>query len=146
VGITKNNHLYYVSSTFDGVSEFTINPTTGALTEMPGSPVANPAHEGLGVRVAPNGKHLYVNAPLSGLVVAYTINTTTGKLTPVAGSPFKVPGEDNFMDIDETGGFLYTANGNTISGFRINSTTGKLTAVPGSPYSAIGNTGITIVH
>jgi 6-phosphogluconolactonase (cycloisomerase 2 family) len=146
VGITKNNHLYYVSSTFDGVSEFTINPTTGALTEMPGSPVANPAHEGLGVRVAPNGKHLYVNAPLSGLVVAYTINTTTGKLTPVAGSPFKVPGEDNFMDIDETGRFLYTANGNTISGFRINSTTGVLTSVPGSPYSAIGNTGITIVH
>jgi len=149
VAISGNNHLYYVSVTFDGVSEFVINPTTGALSELPGSPVANPAHSGLGVRVAPNGKHLYVNAPSQfsqSHVVAYTINTTTGALKPVAGSPFSVPGEDLSMDIDETGKFLYTANGNTISGFHINSTTGALTAVPGSPYSASGNTGITIVH
>lgn len=149
VSISGNNHLYYVSSTFDGVAEFKINPTTGALTELTSSPAPNPAHSGLGVRVAPNGKHLYVNAPSQfgqSFVVAYTINTTTGALTKVTGSPFKVPGTDNFMDIDETGKFLYTANGSTVSGFHINSTTGALTAVPGSPYSALGNTGITIVH
>jgi 6-phosphogluconolactonase (cycloisomerase 2 family) len=148
VAIT-GNHLYYVSMLFDGVAEFAINPTTGALSELPGSPALNPAHEGLGVRVAPNGKHLYVNAPVQfgqSTVVAYTINTTTGKLTKVTGSPFKVPGTDNFMDIDETGHFLYTANGSTVSGFHINSTTGVLTRVPGSPYSVPGNTGLTIVH
>jgi 6-phosphogluconolactonase len=149
VAISGNNHLYYVSELFDGVSEFQINPNTGALTELPFSPAPNPAHAGLGVRVAPNGKHLYVNAPTQfgqSFIVAYTINTTTGRLTKVTGSPFKVPGQDNFMDIDETGRFLYTANGSTVSGFHINSTTGVLTAVPGSPYSAPGNTGITIVH
>lgn len=146
VAITGNNHLYYVSLLFDGVSEFTINPTTGALIELATSPAANPAHEGLSVRVAPNGKHLYVIAPDLHEIVAYTINQTTGTLSRVTGSPFKVPGPDNFMDIDETGKFLYTANGNTVSGFHINSTTGVLTAVPGSPYSVIGNTGITIVH
>ena len=149
VAISGSNHLYYVSTGFDGVSEFTINPTTGALTELPTSPVANAAHSGLGVRVAPNGKHLYVNAPSEfsqSHIVAYSINTTTGALTPVAGSPFNVPGQDTSMDIDQTGRFLYTANGNTISGFHINSTTGALTNVPGSPYSASGNTAITIVH
>jgi len=146
VAITGNNHLYYVSILFDGVAEFQINPNTGALAELPTSPAANPVHQGLGVRVAPNGKHLYVNAPGSTSIVAYTINQTTGNLTKVPGSPFKVPGPDNFMDIDETGKFLYTANGNTVSGFHINSTTGVLTPVPGSPYSAPGNTGITIVH
>jgi 6-phosphogluconolactonase (cycloisomerase 2 family) len=146
VAITGNNHLYYVSSLFDGVAEFKINPNTGALSELPGSPVANPAHQGLGVKVAPNGKHLYVNAPGADAIVAYTINTTTGNLTKVAGSPFKVGGEDDFMDIDETGKFLYTANGNTVTGFHINSSTGVLTRVPGSPYSAPGNTGLTIVH
>jgi hypothetical protein len=149
VAISGNHHLYYVSVTFDGVSEFVINPNTGALTELPTSPAPNPAHSGLGVRVAPNGKHLYVNAPsefAQNFVVAYTINPTTGKLTRVAGSPFKVPGQDTSMDIDETGRFLYTANGNTISAFHINSTTGVLTRVPGSPYSATGNTAITIVH
>ncbi|HKR85516.1 MAG TPA: beta-propeller fold lactonase family protein, partial [Terriglobales bacterium] len=149
VAITGNDHLYYVSVGFDGVSEFVINPNTGALTELPTSPVANPAHSGLGVRVAPNGKHLYVNAPSEfsqSHIVAYTINTTTGTLKPVAGSPFNVPGQDTSMDIDQTGRFLYTANGNTISGFHINSTTGVLTPVPGSPYSASGNTGLTIVH
>ena len=146
VAISGNHHLYYVSSLFNGVSEFQINPTTGALTEMAGSPVANPAHEGLGVRIAPNGKHLYVNAPDVSEIVAYTINTTTGKLTKVTGSPFKAGGQDNFMDIDQTGKFLYAANGNTVSGFHINSTTGVLTRVPGSPFSASGNTGVTIVH
>jgi 6-phosphogluconolactonase (cycloisomerase 2 family) len=146
VAITGNNHLYYVSSLFDGVAEFKINPNTGALSELPGSPAANPAHQGLGVKVAPNGKHLYVNAPGADAIVAYTINTTTGNLTKVAGSPFKVGGEDDFMDIDETGKFLYTANGNTVTGFHINSSTGVLTRVPGSPYSAPGNTGLTIVH
>ncbi len=149
VSISGTHHLYYVSSNFDGVSEFTINSTTGALTELPTSPVANPAHQGLGVRVAPNGKHLYVNAPTQfgqSFIVAYTINPTTGKLTRVNGSPFAVPGQPNFMDIDVTGHFLYTANGGTISGFHINTTTGVLTRVPGSPYSAPGNTGITIVR
>jgi 6-phosphogluconolactonase (cycloisomerase 2 family) len=146
VAISGNHHLYYVSSLFDGVAEFQINPTTGALTELAGSPVANPAHEGLGVRIAPNGKHLYVNAPDVSEIVAYTINTTTGKLTKVTGSPFKVGGEDDFMDIDATGKFIYTATGNTVTRFHINSTTGVLTRVPGSPYSAPGNTGITIVH
>src|SRR5690348_16937623 len=93
VAISGNNHLYYVSIGFDGVSEFKINPTTGALTELATSPAANPAHSGLGVRVAPNGKHLYVNAPSEfsqSFVVAYTINGTTGALTRVTGSPFKV--------------------------------------------------------
>lgn len=147
--ITGNDHLYYVSLDFDGVAEFVINPTTGALTELPSSPAANPAHSGLGVRVAPNGKHLYVNAPSQvsqSFVVAYTINSTTGALTPVAGSPFKVPGQDTSMDIEQTGRFLYTGNGSTISGFHINSTNGALTQVPGSPYSASGNTALTIVH
>lgn len=146
VAITGNNHLYYVSSLFDGVAEFQINPNTGALSELPTSPAPNPAHEGLGVRLAPNGKHLYVNAPDVGSIVAYTVNSTTGNLTKVAGSPFKVTGQDNFMDIDETGKFLYTANGNTVTGFHINSTTGVLTRVPGSPFSVPGNSGLTIVH
>jgi 6-phosphogluconolactonase (cycloisomerase 2 family) len=145
VAISSNHHLYYVSMLFDGVAEFQINPTTGALTEMPGSPVANPAHEGLGVRIAPNGKHLYVNAPDVDSIVAYTINPTTGRLTKVPGSPFKVAGQNSFMDIDETGKFLYTT-GNGVNGFHINSTTGVLTKVPGSPFSAPGNTGLTIVH
>jgi 6-phosphogluconolactonase (cycloisomerase 2 family) len=146
VAISGNHHLYYVSSLFDGVAEFQINPTTGALTEMAGSPVAIPTHEGLGVRIAPNGKHLYVNAPREFSIVAYTINTTTGKLTKVTGSPFKVGGENDFMDIDQTGKFLYTTSGNTVTGFHINATTGVLTRVPGSPFSASGNTGVTIVH
>jgi hypothetical protein len=67
-------------------------------------------------------------------------------LTKVTGSPFKVGGENDFMDIDQTGKFLYTTSGNTVTGFHINSTTGVLTRVPGSPFSASGNTGVTIVH
>lgn len=146
VAITSNNHLYYVSTQFDGVAEFKIDPNTGALSELPNSPAANPAHEGLDVHATADGKHLYVIAPFSNAIVGYTINQTTGSLTKVTGSPFKVPGPDTFMELDATGKFLYTANLNTVSGFHVNSTTGVLTSVPGSPYSAPGNTGISIVR
>jgi 6-phosphogluconolactonase (cycloisomerase 2 family) len=145
----SGNFLYYVSLLFDGISEFKINQTTGALAELPSSPASNPAHKGFSLLVTPDGKHLYVDAPeeVAGqsFLLGYTIHST-GALTPVPGSPFKVPGASLFMDMDVSGNYLYTTAGDFIVGFRIHPTTGGLSPVPGSPYSAPGATGLTIIH
>jgi hypothetical protein len=146
--------LYVAEGEINAIDAFISNPTTGALTQVRGSPfvprgsapgTCNPRADFCGGAVSISAKHrlYYVSSTFDG-VSEFAINPTTGALTRVTGSPFKVPGQDGFMDIDETGRFLYTGNENTITGFHINATTGVLTPVPGSPYSASGNTGLTI--
>ena len=110
----SGNFLYYVSLFFDGVSEFKIDQTTGALAELPTSPAANPAHLGFSMSVTPDGKHLYIDAPQEvvgqSFLLGYTIHSN-GTLTPVPGSPFKLPGAGLFMDMDVSGNYLYTTAG-----------------------------------
>ena len=69
------------------VSAYTIDSTTGAITEVAGSPFAaqNYPHS---VAVDPTGKFAYVVNLGNSNVSAYTIDASTGALTPVAGSPF----------------------------------------------------------
>src|ERR1051325_1209855 len=81
----------YVANGVSGnVSGYRINPTTGALTAIAGSPF----RAGLGpvsVAVDPNSKFAYVANLSSNTVSGYTINATTGALIDIAGSPFPVP-------------------------------------------------------
>ncbi len=144
------NVMLLVSQFLNGVSEFVIDPATGALTETTNSPFPAQAN-GFSELVTPNGKFLYVLAPGdggangSGLVLGYAIDST-GNLTTVPGSPFAVSGQDFFGDLDETGNFLYVSAGAGIAGFRIDQNSGTLSAVPGSPAPVNGVTGITVVH
>jgi len=77
------------------VSAYTINTTTGALTPVPGSPLAAGTAPNT-VAVDPSGKFVYVtnecavNFCASGIgsVSAYAINGASGALSPVSGSPF----------------------------------------------------------
>ena len=141
----------YVSDNGDsagGILGFTINPNTGALTPMSGSPFpTGPAGSfpGPSALIA-NGNFLYV--ALAGTVnanhqiVVFSIDPNTGSLTPIAGSPFACGNDPLYMAIVpvitiSSQSFLYTANiqDNTISAFTVNDTTGALTPVSGSPYS-----------
>src|SRR5229473_2972862 len=77
---------YGASST---VSGYSVDPNTGALTQLPGSPFAG----GLGpftVTVNQSGKFVYVaNGQLTtNNVSAYQIDPTTGELSQISGSPF----------------------------------------------------------
>src|SRR5450631_400176 len=75
----------YVANNGGGVSAYTINAGTGALTPMAGSPFAAGTSP-TSVTVSPNGAFAYVANANSANVSAYTINGGTGALTPVAGS------------------------------------------------------------
>ncbi len=69
------------------VSAYTIDGTTGALTEVAGSPF--PAERiPRSVTVDPTGQFVYVANLESNNVSAYAIDGTTGALTEIDGSPF----------------------------------------------------------
>jgi 6-phosphogluconolactonase len=81
---------------------YSINPSTGQLTPIPGNPFSSISgpdksfglvstfsrHE---IAFDPSGKFLYVGNDQAGLLSAFTVDTMTGGLTPVPGSPFAMP-------------------------------------------------------
>ena len=113
-----------------GVSMYTIDSTTGALTS--GATIAagtNPAS----IAVDPTGKFAYVTNAGSNDVSMYTINAATGALTAIgrvgAGAfPASVA-------VDPSGKFAYVANSdsNNVSMYSIDAATGALT-----PLGTIG--------
>ena len=144
----------YVSNFNDsagGISAFTIDFNTGALTPIPGSPFPTgtagsfPGPSALAVG-GNTGNILYValagTASANSKIAAFAIDLNTGGLTAVPGSPFATGSNPLYMTlvpITNVGfqEFLYTANvhDNTISAFTVDGNTGVLTPLSDSPYA-----------
>ena len=128
-----NGEFHAIST--DNVLAYAINGTTGALSEVAGSPFkagTNPSS----VTVDPSGKFAYVANQASGDVWAYTINAATGALISI-GTPVAA-GIAYDVTVDPSGKFAYVANGNSdnVSAYTINASTGALSEVAGSPFAA----------
>ena len=133
---------FLYASDFDlgAVHVYSINSSTGALTEVTGSPFTASQAPGNGgpLAASPDGKFLfYSNA--TGAIATFTVSS--GVLTPT-DAVVNVPGQPSEMVVDPTSKFLYLANhadyfvgAGQFSVFAIDSTTGALTEVPGSPFS-----------
>jgi 6-phosphogluconolactonase len=154
----------YVSNLNDsagGISAFTINQGTGALSPIPGSPFPTGAPGSFpgpsALVMSFNSKFLYValvgTASANNKIAAFAIDPSSGALTPVPGSPF-VTGPDPLqmtlvpITLGQQG-FLYTANvqDGTISAFTADDNTGVLTPVSGSPYgvgTSVGGLAATV--
>jgi len=122
-------------STVNGVSGFVMNASTGALTQMAGSPF----QAGAGVPsllVHPSLHFAYGPNPVSGGIYAWEISSGSGVLEPIAGSPFDTSADPYNLTIDSTGRFLYAVGYGTgvITAYTIDPTTGALTQIAGSPY------------
>jgi 6-phosphogluconolactonase len=140
----------YVSDNGDsagGILGFTIDPNTGALTPISGSPFPTGptgSFPGPSALIA-NGNFLYValagTVNANNQIVVFSIDQNTGSLTPIPASPFVTGNDPLYMALvpvtTSSQAFLYTANiqDNTISAFTVNDSTGALTPVNGSPYS-----------
>jgi DNA-binding beta-propeller fold protein YncE len=124
----------------DDVSAYTVNRTTGALTQIDcgAGPGCNGANFAAGtnprsVAATPSGKFLYVANSGSGDVSAYTI-AATGALTPIDcgggtgcnGAKFTAGGSPTSLIVDSTGNFVYVANRGAIVAFAIHASTGVL--------------------
>jgi YVTN family beta-propeller protein len=113
-----------------GVSMFTINATTGALTSI-GTILA--AGRAVSVAVDPMGKFAYVAAQSDppgspGNVSMYTINASTGALTSIG--TIATGADPASVAVDPMGKFAYVSNSgsNNVSMYIINTTTGALTS------------------
>jgi 6-phosphogluconolactonase (cycloisomerase 2 family) len=141
VAVDPSGKFVYVTNENSGVkgniSAYIINPSTGALSAMAGSPFAS-GNGPISVTVDPSGHFVYVAA--EG-VSAYTINRSTGDLRAVPGSPFATGDNAYSVAVDPSGQFAYVANqfSNSVSAFTINSSTGALRPLAGSPFAAGSN-------
>jgi 6-phosphogluconolactonase len=135
--------VYVANTVSNDVSAYSVDPVSGALTAIPGSPfpawpvpvaglyAASSAGPG-GAAVDPSGKFLYVSNPRSDTenvyILAFTVNAATGALTAIPGSPFVV---GRFLQlgaiaVDPNGKFLYVTDGNIFT-LNINAGSGALT-------------------
>lgn len=69
------------------VSVFAIDPASGKLTTVPGSPFFT-GFSPYRLAVDPAGRFLYVTLWTTGELSAMSIDRNTGRLTPIKGSPF----------------------------------------------------------
>src|SRR4029077_5753516 len=99
---------------------YSINSTTGALTEVSGSPffAGGALYSGVFTTDA-TGQFLYAavgpsnNGGAPGVLVAFSINQTTGALTNVPGSPYLVGQLATSVTVEPSGKFLYSTDTST---------------------------------
>jgi 6-phosphogluconolactonase len=129
-------------ATNPSISGFSVDPTTGVLSPLSGSPFPLPvshymAIEQTGIQTGrgPISGYLYVTTGAS--IVGYAFDWSTGALTALPGFP--VAAGANAYSVNIVGDqFLYVANDGAanISGFTLDLLTGALTPMAGSPFPA----------
>lgn len=123
----NGQYLYMIGTSNNVVAAlFTVNSSTGALTQSSGSPTPVSASPDTTYSIIdPYGRFLYVAEYTNNLVYAFQINASTGALTAVSGSPFStnVSGPV-WLIADHSGQYLYVVNAGsqTISGYTIDQT------------------------
>ncbi len=110
----------------DGISAYRLDPASGALTEIPGSPFPDPGHPNF-ITANPSGTMAYVTNN-SDTVSAYRIDRATGALSEVAGSPFKAGRQPYRLRFNRSGTIAYVANwmSSDFTPYRIDPATGAL--------------------
>ena len=132
--------LYASNSGSNDVSAFSIDPNSGNLTPVPGSPFpldsSGPGSGGISLAVTPNGQFLMAGNPLAERITSFSIGAD-GSLTAVHDSPFFAGGQPAGMNVSPNGKFLAAGLLGGVAMFGI-APDGSLTAVPGSPFGQGG--------
>ena len=131
--------LYVANQTSGDITAFTVDPGSGSLGTVAGSPFPiTPVSHPQSIAISPKGDFLFVANPGQGTVAAFAIGNN-GVLTAVAGSPFAMGAgaTPNAVVVGRNGGFLYVADTahNAVLGFAVQ-TNGTLAPINGSPFAA----------
>lgn len=126
-----------------GIAGFKINPQTGALSAVPGSPIMFSQRNNNFMVMDGTGHFLFEpnglgNSASTGFDV-YAIDQNTGALTKTA-STSNAPPLGNFAAASADGQFVFNAGNGQVEAFSIVSSTGQLVAA-GSPLSTGGSAG-----
>jgi 6-phosphogluconolactonase (cycloisomerase 2 family) len=131
-------YAYIANSDSHTISAFTIDPSTGTLSGIAGSPFAAGGFYPWSVAVHPSGKFLYVLNYASRDISILSIDASTGALTATSGSPCPTGGTyPSWIAVEPAGKYVYVADSamNSIGGFAVNATTGALTPFGDPPFS-----------
>jgi len=153
---TPPQFVYTADEATQSISGFQLNPTTGALSSIPGSPF-NERLDPFQLAVNPSGTFLFVANFSFNDVSVFRINQTNGALTEVPSSPFSAGNGVGpaYLTTDVTGKYLYVANSvytadpavGEIDAYAIDPATGGLTPTPNTatagqvvqcPLNAVG--------
>lgn len=138
----RGNFLYASNTGSNDVSAFSIDPSSGTLTPVPGSPFPLASSGslcsaftfvmGIAMAATPDGRFLMAGSPWSETITSFSIGAD-GSLTPVPGSPFFAGGPPIGMKVSPNGKFLAVGLLGSVAMFGI-APDGSLATVPGSPF------------
>ncbi|MFI4889304.1 MAG: beta-propeller fold lactonase family protein [Steroidobacterales bacterium] len=140
-GAATGRFAYVANSGAGTISAYAIDPTSGAMTPVSGSPITVPGSTALyQAQIDPSDSYLYVVDVAADKLFGFLINQSTGLLTPVSGSPYATGKTPVSLAFDGTGTYVYVANygDSTISAYALTVASGALTALSGSPYAIPG--------
>jgi len=145
--VAKQQYVYalFEDATAEGIYGWSINATTGALTQLANFPMLLTLNLPLvdynqyNVTTDPGGNYLFIADSGANDILVYAIDSTTGALTAV-GSPVATTIEPGNLATDGLGKFLYVClagvdhEGSVMVGYTIGSG-GTLTAIPGGFFT-----------
>jgi 6-phosphogluconolactonase (cycloisomerase 2 family) len=141
-------YLYVANATSNNISVFTIDSSTGGLSQVTGSPFPIGASP-LNMTISPSGSFLYVtsgtgqNNSSFGSILGFSVNA--GTLLPIDQT--SSDGQDpSGIAVDPKGAFLYVTNkvSDSIAIFAIKST-GVLAEVPGSALADVNQGPVAVL-
>jgi 6-phosphogluconolactonase (cycloisomerase 2 family) len=153
-------YLYAVLGIESAIAGFAIDRSTGALSDLPGSPYPEQSPEGNSCpfdafgacpyswteSIDPSGKFIYVTDSQFNDISIFTINQSTGVLS-YAGASANTQGGicvPYTVNVDPSDSFVYNLGEtqtrcgpgtNAVVGFSINQGNGQLISVLGSPFA-----------
>lgn len=105
----KGLYLYTANANQSSISIYSI-AASGALTQVPQSPLADNEQHPVAVLVDPAGAFLYVANQGSGNISSYSITSGTGFPVTVTDSPFGSEAQPSFLAMDPNGKYLFVGN------------------------------------
>lgn len=141
---SRNRRLYVLNDGPNTLSVYAIDAATGALTEMPYSPLQLAAANWGTVNVHPSGSPVVAGGMLSGFSgIVSSFVFAEDSVNAATGSPFSTGMATPFSGAFSRDGAYYYTGGFTvfspyIAGFSVDAATGVLTALPGSAFDAGG--------
>jgi 6-phosphogluconolactonase (cycloisomerase 2 family) len=123
----QSAHLYLASAGDAKVAGFAIDPQSGALTALTGSPYNAGTGAGAIPAFSPDGSYLYVMNQTANTVSGYSVDPTSGVLTPLAGGAVPTGADPDWIAFTPDGKYAYVADSGAdlISGYSV--TAGVLT-------------------
>ncbi len=125
------------------LKSYSINGTTGVLTQIGTTgPLARCAH-GHNVIVTPNNNFVYVACEDSAVIYSFMRDTTTGQVTNLGAT--LVTGQNGIPPTapsavaDPTSSFLFVGATNSVTVFNINATNGTIAPIQGQSNFVAGN-------